>query len=29
MALWLIGAVWFFLGAISLTLVLYRIDSPA
>jgi uncharacterized membrane protein len=28
MALWLIGAVWFFLGAISLTLVLYRIDTP-
>jgi len=29
MAMWLIGAIWFFVGAVSLTLVLHRIDSPA
>jgi uncharacterized membrane protein len=28
-AMWLMGAIWFFLGAVSLTLILHRIDSPA
>lgn len=28
MALWLAGSIWFFVGAVGLTLVLHRIDSP-